>query len=283
MLVSAQALIVTAVRRRRHGLGPGDRRRDPGSRSPRPCTPSSGTSSRHPGRGLRRRHHRVILWRPRACTGRVRDRCAGAARRRTVAPAPGPRRSASAAVVPRAPARPAAVAARCATCTCRVRRPQGGQDVSFRRGRARSSASSARTAPARPRCSTCSTASCGRRRHLLAGARSVGLKPHEVCAARRRPHLPGRARLPAHDRAGQRGGRRLRPRGDRRRGARRARDALARVGLPRSRAGDRAAAHDQAAAPDGAGARAGRQPRSCCSTRRWPASGRRGRSRMMLA
>ena len=41
MLVSAQALTVTHVRRRRHGLGSGDRRGDPDPARPRSCMPSS--------------------------------------------------------------------------------------------------------------------------------------------------------------------------------------------------------------------------------------------------
>ena len=77
--------------------------------------------------------------------------------------------------------------------------------------KAGSTASSARTAPARRRCSTSSTAFSPPERGTISFA---GGADHRAAAepgvpARHRPHLPGRARLSAHDRARKRHRRRL--------------------------------------------------------------------------
>ena len=62
-----------AVRRRRHVLGAGDRRGDPGPARRDAARRARPHPSGHPGRRLRRRHHRRSSWsRPRASTGGAR-------------------------------------------------------------------------------------------------------------------------------------------------------------------------------------------------------------------
>ena len=94
----------------------------------------------------------------------------------------------------------------------------------------------------------------------FAGAELVGAQAASRLPPRHRPHLPGGARLPAHDGAGERDGRRLRRRQDRPRGdgprRRRAGPRRAWRGRPQPRRRP----HHPPAAPDGAGARACPEP-----------------------
>ena len=132
----------------------------------------AGDPARHPGRGVRRRHHRHQLVAPEGMFWRLRDFLA--ARRAAAITAPvgnGYRlsavgRSRTINVAPASPAeRNAAeggeVLLKSRSREPRLRRPQGGRRTSsLKFAPERSSASSARTAPARRRCSTSSTASC---------------------------------------------------------------------------------------------------------------------------
>ena len=99
--------------------------------------------------------------------------------------------------------------------------------------------------------------------------------------ARRRPHVPDRAAVPAHVDRGQRSGRRLRPRAtdDEARGSLRPKRSRSSAS-PTCADAIAGANSRQGAAADGARARArGPAAGCCCSTRSSPGSPRRGRAR----
>ena len=176
--------------------------------------------SRHPGRGLRRRHHRHhavgarghLLAHPRSHRDARSRRAASAAvpcrrngdRRRRLAPRRRSRRA----------------AARARRRVARLRRAQGGRrGEHLHRGR---------RDPRHHR------AERRRQDHAVQCRQRISraaCRPHQLCRVepgrpeaarglppRHRPHLSGRARLPAHDRARERDRRRLCRRRDRRRG-----------------------------------------------------------------